>query len=130
MLFYLTQPEKNISLTRNKAVKKAIGEYLLFIDDNEIANPNWINSLIEVLIKYNADSVFGKVISYYEDGVPDWIKKSHFFKVPVEKTGEPSKFTRTGNCVIKSKLIKSIEGPFDPEFGLTGGEDGILFGRS
>jgi len=128
-LYYLIQPEKNISLTRNKAVHKAIGEYIFFIDDDEIANPNWMNSLIDALIKYNADGVFGKVISYYEEGVSDWIKKSHFFKVPVEKTGEPSKFTRTGNCVIKTNLLKSLNGPFDPEFGLTGGEDGILFGK-
>ncbi|MEX1014906.1 MAG: hypothetical protein WDZ80_07160 [Candidatus Paceibacterota bacterium] len=36
---------------------------------------------------------------------------------------------RTGNCLIKASLIKSIEGPFNPDFGLTGGEDSNLFGK-
>ncbi len=40
---YLIEPIKNISLARNKGVANAKGEYILFIDDDEIASPNWIN---------------------------------------------------------------------------------------
>ena len=36
-LHYFTQSIKNISLTRNVAIEHAIGEYILFIDDDEIA---------------------------------------------------------------------------------------------
>ena len=128
-IYYLTQPKKNISLTRNKAVHKASGEYLLFIDDDGYADHNWISELLKSLKKFNADAVFGTVIPYFEDGIPEWIKNSHFFKRIIQKTGESSKFLRTTNCIVKSKLIKSLNGPFDPEYGLSGGEDGILFGK-
>jgi len=128
-MYYSVQPEKNISLTRNQAVKNSTGEYILFIDDDGYANDNWILELLKCLKTFNADAIFGTVIPYFEEGTPNWIKKSHFFERTIQNTGETSKFTRTGNCIVKSNLIKSLNGPFDPEFGLTGGEDGILFGR-
>ncbi len=126
---YFVQPIKNISLTRNKAVKEATGEYILFIDDDGYADANWISEMVKCITEYKADAVFGAVISYFDEGTPEWIEKNFFFDRLIQKTGEPSKFTRTGNCIIKSKLIKDIEGPFDPQFGLSGGEDGNLFGR-
>lgn len=128
-IHYSVQPEKNISLTRNQAVKNSTGEYILFIDDDGYADDNWILELLKCLKTFNADAVFGTVIPYFEEGIPDWIEESHFFKRTIQTSGETSKFTRTGNCLIKSNLIKSVEGPFDPDYGLTGGEDGILFGR-
>lgn len=65
-LRYFTEPIKNISLTRNVSVAEAKGEYILFIDDDEIASPKWISHLQNVLFKYNADAVFGRVVSYFE----------------------------------------------------------------
>ncbi|TFG60983.1 MAG: glycosyltransferase family 2 protein [Deltaproteobacteria bacterium] len=41
---YFVQPVKNISLTRNVSVRNASGEYLLFIDDDEVAPPNGWNA--------------------------------------------------------------------------------------
>ena len=47
---YMVQPEKNISLTRNLAVAKVNGEYLLFIDDDEYASKNWVMELFRTSI--------------------------------------------------------------------------------
>ena len=38
---YFVQPIKNISLTRNVAVKNATGEYILFVDDDAYADKSW-----------------------------------------------------------------------------------------
>lgn len=124
---YFSQEIKNISLTRNKAVNEASGDYIFFIDDDGIADEKWIKNMLSCLDKYNADGVFGTVIPFFDDDAPKWVKKSPFFTRLVQKTGEPSKYFRTGNCLIKAEWLNKEEGPFDPSFGLTGGEDSALF---
>jgi succinoglycan biosynthesis protein ExoM len=124
---YLIQKEKNISLTRNMAVKKAKGEYLFFIDDDEYAESNWLMSLYYTLLKFNADAVFGKVISYFDEGTLEWIKKSYIYNRPSPPTGTIAKATRTGNCVVRASLLKKTNGPFDPKYGISGGSDTHLF---
>jgi len=125
---YFVQKEKNISLTRNVAVKNATGDYVLFIDDDEFASDNWVMNLYNTLIKFDADGVFGTVTSYFPENTPDWIKNCFIYNRPTFSTGSLATVTRSGNCIIKSSLIKSVEGPFDPAFGITGGSDTMLFG--
>ena len=43
---YAVQPVKNISLTRNKTVELAGGDWLAFIDDDERAPPPWLAQLV------------------------------------------------------------------------------------
>lgn len=126
---YFIQPIKNISLTRNKCVENSSGEYILFIDDDEIASPGWIQNMVSTIINYNADAVFGEVKSHFDRSAPEWIRKNHIYNRPSPPTGTQAVLTRSGNCIIKASLIKSIPGPFDSAYGLTGGEDTHLFGR-
>jgi len=124
---YLVQSEKNISLTRNKAVQKATGKYILWLDDDEVASPEWVSAHLDTFKKFNADVVIGRVNQDFEIEVPDWIKNHSIFKIPSPPTGTEAKKTYTGNSAIRASIIKDIEGPFDPVLGLTGGEDTTLF---
>lgn len=129
LIKYFIQPVKNISLTRNKAVLEAKGELILFIDDDGFAEKKLISSYLYCMSKYNADAIFGQVVPYYDEGVPVWIKQGFFFERLVQKSGEKSRFTRTTNCIVKTDLIKQFKEPFDPAYGLTGGEDINLFAK-
>lgn len=124
---YYTQPEKNIALTRNVAVHNAKYEYICFIDDDEYADQHWLNNTLACLEKYNADAVFGSVLSYFDENTPDWIKSNQMFQREIQKSGTTPKYTRTGNCLMKVEALKSVEGPFDLQYGLTGGSDSHLF---
>ncbi|MGA7836761.1 MAG: glycosyltransferase family 2 protein [Ignavibacteriaceae bacterium] len=126
---YYIQPIKNISLTRNKGIENSKGDYILFIDDDEIAAPEWIQSMVDTIQKYGADAAFGRVMSHFDDGTPDWISKHPLFNREAPPTGTEALFTRTGNCIIKSSLLKDMPVPFDPEYGITGGSDTHLFGK-
>jgi len=126
-IHYLVQPQKNISITRNMAVSESSGDYIFFIDDDEYAEPNWIINTLTCLEKYNADAVFGSVLSYFNIDTPDWIKDNQMFQREIQKTGTTPKYTRTGNCLIKAEILKSVEGPFDVQYGVTGGSDSHLF---
>lgn len=126
-VIYDFQPIKNISLTRNKAVSLSTGEHICFIDDDGVADKDWILEMYKCLIKYKADGVFGTVIPFYEETVPEWIIKGNFFQRTEEKTGSVTTFLRTTNCIVRSDVLNQVEGPFDSSFGLTGGEDSNLF---
>ncbi|MHA2098770.1 MAG: glycosyltransferase family 2 protein [Candidatus Kariarchaeaceae archaeon] len=128
-ILYFHQSIKNISLTRNVAVKNASGDFLLFIDDDEYADNEWVINLYSALKKYNADGVFGLVIPEFENNAPEWIRNKEFYYSPVDKTGSRARYTYTSNCLINAKLLKQFDVPFNVNFGLTGGEDAELFDR-
>lgn len=127
---YYTQPVKNISITRNKGVEMATGSVIMFIDDDGYADSNWIFEMFHCMIKYDADGVFGTVLPYFDEGVPEVYIKGGFFDRPIQNSGEISKYKRTTNCLIKKEILDKIEGPFDPKDGLTGGEDSNLFEKT
>jgi len=85
--------------------------------------------MVDTIQKHKADAVFGRVISHFENGTPEWIKKNPLFNREMPPTGTESLLTRSGNCIVKASLLKSIPGPFDPAYGTTGGEDTHLFSR-
>lgn len=129
ILKYFNQPEKNISLTRNMAVNKASGDYILFIDDDEVASPKWVHHLLETMHTYNADGVFGPVVPEFNPKTPLWMKRNDLFYSPVLGTGLKATHKWTSNCIVSAALLKKNKNPFDPSYGITGGEDTHLFDR-
>ena len=122
-------PVQNISLSRNKAVEEARGKWIAMIDDDEQPDPNWLVCLFRCAINLDADAVFGPVLPKFPKSAPRWIVDGRFFERPRHETGTavlPSD-TRTGNVLIKADIISGLPGPFDPDFGLSGGEDSRLF---
>jgi succinoglycan biosynthesis protein ExoM len=69
------------------------------------------------------------VLSRFDENTPNWIKKNQLFNRKNSPTGTTALLTRSGNCIIKVSSLKGIPGPFDPKYGLTGGEDTHLFER-
>jgi succinoglycan biosynthesis protein ExoM len=111
------------------SVEKASGDYLLFIDDDEIASRQWVYHLLETLKKYNADGAFGELQPEFNHQTPSWMRRRDLFYSPTQLTGEKVKFTYTGNCILKSSLLKNIREPFDKRYTVPGGEDTHLFNR-
>ena len=122
--------ERNISLARNQSVRRATGEFLFFIDDDEVALENWITELHATLMRTGADVVSGQLVPEFKVEPPSWMVDSRYFHRDVPPTGEPMKRSGVGNCVIRRQAlqpyIRDGQGPFDPQFGLTGGEDSLL----
>jgi succinoglycan biosynthesis protein ExoM len=128
---YLIEPEKNISLARNKAVAHSKGNLVAFIDDDEYPEPNWLMNLYKTLVDLNADGVLGPVLPYYPDDIPEWIIKSRLCELPSYKTGTVLQWgkTKTGNVLLNRNIFESKNAQFDPQFGRTGGEDQDFFKR-
>ncbi|MFC4477160.1 glycosyltransferase family 2 protein [Flavobacterium chungangensis] len=126
---YYFQPLKGLSYARNMAVSKATGEFLLFIDDDEYADQNWLKNMINCQKKYKADVVLGKVIYEIPEHFPSYIKKSLFFRRKNRITGENAGINEgyTGNTLVRRKLFELRNPSFLEQFNHTGGEDSDFF---
>jgi succinoglycan biosynthesis protein ExoM len=130
-LHYDIQPQKNISLTRNRTVELTKHEWLAFVDDDERAPDFWLARLAAAAGKYAADGVLGPVDPVVPDDAPGWIRRGRFYDFPRMPTGAvvPPNRLRFGNLLLRSAAVKSMDVIFDPAYGLTGGEDGDLLSR-
>ena len=130
-ILYDIQPEKNISLTRNRTVELTSREWLAFVDDDERAPDFWLARLAAAARDYAADGVLGPVDPVVPEDAPGWIRRGRFYDFPRMPTGTvvPPNRLRFGNLLLRASAVKTLAVMFDPAHGLTGGEDGDLLSR-
>lgn len=128
---YLEEPEKNISMARNRAIINARARLIAIIDDDEWADPAWLANLYTEMIAHDADAVFGPVVHEFTTSPPQWLTELDFFHYRTPKSGTELTWsqTRTSNVLMTRSIIKCWPQPFDPALGLEGGEDSDLFSR-
>ena len=127
---YCVERRQNIALARNKALENAAGEFIVFIDDDEFPTQRWLLNLFQTCEKYDVDGVLGPVVPEFETSPPKWITRGKFFERPNHQTGHkvPWEQTRTGNVLLRTRILASQDEWFKPELG-TGGEDVDFFRR-
>lgn len=126
---YNVEPRQNIALARNKAVQNASGDYVAFIDDDEVPTDRWLATLLCACEKYQADGVLGPVKPHFDKNTPKWIIQGEFYNRPTYPTGfviDGAK-GRTGNVLLRKAVFAAAAQPFRPEFRT--GEDQDFFRR-
>jgi succinoglycan biosynthesis protein ExoM len=115
---YYCQAQKNIALTRNKAVEHARGQFFAFIDDDEVPVDDWLHNLHATSCRYEADAVLGPVRPRFECDPPPWIVRAQLFERPSYPTGTvlPWNETRTGNVLFRASVFETRGHRFRPEF--------------
>jgi glycosyltransferase involved in cell wall biosynthesis len=129
-LTYCVEPRQNIALVRNRALEYADGEYIAFIDDDEIPEPTWLLCLFTACSGSAAAGVLGPVKPYFQADPPRWVLKGRFFERPNYKSGYQLSWAecRTGNVLFRRSLLDGIDTPFRAEFD-TAGEDMDFYRR-
>lgn len=129
-IHYDIQPLQNISLTRNRSVEMASGDWIAFVDDDERAPPEWLALLAGAAERHFADGVLGPVEPVVPSHAPDWLRTGGFYNWARMRTGSvvPLNKLRFGNVLLRASLLR-VPMPFDPNYGQTGGEDGDLLTR-
>ena len=56
---YYCEPEQNISLARNMALRHSRGNYIAFIDDDELPIARWLSFLFKAIQEWGADGIQG-----------------------------------------------------------------------
>jgi succinoglycan biosynthesis protein ExoM len=126
---YVQSGAKNVALARNACLDAARGEWIAFIDDDEIAKPDWLVSLLAARDRYRADVVKGAVNAVYPAETPRWIKQADPYTRDYGPTGQTPTKLATGNVLFHRSLVEAPVRRFDPGFGRSGGEDTEFFRR-
>lgn len=127
---YCVEPRQNIALARNKAIENAKGDFIAFIDDDELPTEGWLRNLLASCNAHGAAGALGPVKPYFSDPPPDWIVKGKIVERPTYATGHVMDWreSRTGNLLFKKEVVSGLVQPFRSQFG-TGGEDVDFFER-
>jgi glycosyltransferase involved in cell wall biosynthesis len=130
-IHYDCEPERSISLARNRAIRNATGDLVAFIDDDELPPTDWLEALYRTFTTAACEGVLGPVLPVYPDAAPAWLRKANVFSRRRHATGTRigEGDGRTGNVLLKRSLFTEGQCWFDPAFGRTGGEDSDFFHR-
>jgi succinoglycan biosynthesis protein ExoM len=129
-IIYCVEPEQNIALARNKALDNANGEFIAFIDDDEIPDKYWLANLFSCMFKYSVDGILGPVKPCFIQKPPAWIERGRYFERAEHPTGYMLRWNemRTGNVLFKKSILENCNKYFDPRLKL-GSEDVEFFMR-
>ncbi|MDI7862064.1 glycosyltransferase [Rhizobiaceae bacterium n13] len=129
-IVYVHCPAANISIARNACLDHATGDYLAFIDDDEVVSEDWLSRLLETARLTQAEVVLGPVRAHYLPEAPGWMQKGDFHStLPVWVGGE----IRTGytcNVLLKLAAPSLANRRFNLALGKSGGEDTEFFGNA
>lgn len=62
-----------LSNARNRAITEARGEYIMFMDDDETADTDWLCAFERLIADKNPDAFGGRISVLFEDTRPDWL---------------------------------------------------------
>ena len=124
---YVHCPGANISVARNGVLAHARARFLAFLDDDEIAGPDWIGRLWRVASDTKAAVVLGPVDAIYDDNAPDWMMRANLHATAPVFVGDQIKTGYSCNALIDRGHTAFDGLIFDVALGRTGGEDTAFF---
>jgi glycosyltransferase involved in cell wall biosynthesis len=62
-----------LSNARNCAIREALGEYVIFIDDDETPDPEWLRAFEWLIKKHRPDAFGGRIEVLFEGTRPSWL---------------------------------------------------------
>jgi glycosyltransferase involved in cell wall biosynthesis len=121
---YESVPERGLAAVRNAALSAARhANALVFIDDDEVPHDGWLMTLVNNWLRGGAEFVSGRVVSTFSEPLDPWIRAGGFFRRVEFAENAPMRFAPTNNLLIDMAFVTAHHLHFDPDFGLSGGED-------
>ncbi|OWW05439.1 glycosyl transferase family A [Rhizobium sp. R72] len=131
----LTEERQGNCYAINRAFGEAMAafpdaEFLLMIDDDEMALPGWLAAIVGTAKRENADIVGGPVVREFEVPVSDAVTQHLLFGSIEGKTRTVDQIHGSGNCLIRRQVFTGLGSPlFDVRFNFLGGGDMEFFTR-
>ena len=71
---YLTEPEQGLSAARNKGIREAHGDILVYVDDDALVDSHYLRDYAEFFASHpKVMAAGGPIIPLYETQEPDWM---------------------------------------------------------
>lgn len=104
--------------------------YYLMIDDDEIAEPNWLGAMVRAAKENKADIVGGPVVPEFARAVNTARKIHPVYNPAHDKSGAVAMIYGSGNCLVHRSVFDRLADPdFDTRFNFLGGGDMHFFTR-
>lgn len=124
---YAHEPQPGIAHGRNRALNAASDfDLLVFIDDDEIPEPDWLQLMLAAYRTYRCTGVVGNVVRTFDVEPDSWIRAGRYFDKDVIATGTAQPAASTANLLLDLRFLRDHGITFDPVFGLSGGSDTLL----
>lgn len=124
---YAVEPTPGIASARNRALDEAAGaDAVVFIDDDEHPQPEWLSSLLRTWSGSDATAVMGRVLSVFDVEPDPWIAAGDFFRRRSMTSGTEIEIAAAGNLLIDLNRLRQLGVRFDERLGTGGGEDTLL----
>lgn len=130
-IHYETESEPGIPLAREASVRLcADDDAVVFVDDDEIAPPGWLDRLLTTWQRTGADVVTGPVEGILPPDAPAWARHSDVYtSVGRHATGDELDKAYTNNTLVSREVLDTVTPAFDPAFRFTGSSDLHFFLR-
>ena len=119
------EPQPGIATTRNRTVR-LLGspDAIVFVDDDETAQPDWLDRLVHTAVHHDADVVSGPVLPNFSEPPPAWAVDGRFYERDRWPTGTITGTTATSNLLVRRVVFDLLGDPwFEPSLGLIGCDD-------
>jgi succinoglycan biosynthesis protein ExoM len=131
-VIYAHEPRIGIPLARNCALAHALEhnpDWIGFIDDDEVAAPDWLMSFVHAAKSVPCDVFQGPVEYRYATPTPDWLP------LPARKfqpTGLPLRTAATSNTFMRARIARpdGLGLRFNENMRFSGGSDNEYFYRA
>lgn len=105
-------------------------QQLLVIDDDEIADPNWLETMCQAKQHYQADLVGGPQVPVFENATLNYWAKHPVFSPPYQSSGQVPVLFSSGNLLVSRNVLDKMPFPFlELMFNFTGGGDADFISR-
>jgi glycosyltransferase involved in cell wall biosynthesis len=131
----VSEPTVGLSHARNRGVEESRGDYVVFIDDDAVANARLVEYYIRCIQDHKPDVIGGNVLPLFEVRPSKDIEGIYWPQWSLKHFGKTDRWLENGEYFIGTNIGASrqqlISRPFNPELGrkgvtLTGGEEWYL----
>ena len=122
---YTLEPETGESSARNCATRTARGQIHAHIDDDAIADPDWLEKLCAPFADQRIGGVGGRIRLHYESPPPDWVDESltpylsAFDEGDLPRDLQYPDYPRGANMAFRVDALRAA-GPFSTKYGRKG----------
>jgi GT2 family glycosyltransferase len=130
-LRYVVEKRRGIPFARNAALAVVLSDsdFIAFIDDDEVPEPDWLAELLRVQDYYRADVVTGPCLPRYIEPPPRWVEEGGLHEMPRHSTGTLRHVAFTHNALVRAAVFDSMDRYFDESIARGGGSDAEFFAR-
>jgi len=128
---------RGLLISRNNGAEVANGEVVAFIDDDAVADPEWVERLVTAYDDHDAIAAGGKMTPMWVAGKPDFLPEEFYYLIGVTHRGfeggadEPGEVRNTNGSNISFRREVFLDlGGFEPDIGGRKGDNNLQGGET